>query len=43
MPQKLSKKKQISVAQRRLTKKAGMMGKKCPGCKKVMNKCMCNK
>ena len=42
MPQKLSKKKQIAVAQRRLTKKSGMMGKKCPECKKPMNKCTCD-
>lgn len=43
MPQKLSKKKQVAIAQRRLTKKAGMMGKKCPDCHKAMNKCTCNK
>ncbi len=41
MPQKLSKKRQIAIAQKRLTKKANMMGKKCPNCKKPMNKCTC--
>lgn len=43
MPQKLSKKKQINIAQRRLTKKASMAGKKCPHCGKAMNKCTCNR
>lgn len=43
MPQKLSKKKQISIAQRRLTKKAEMASEKCPHCKKKMNKCTCSK
>lgn len=41
MPQKLSKKKQINIAQRRLTNKTISVSKKCPNCKKLMNKCTC--